>query len=148
MDLVQSGEIEEVDYGKLEDLDLFTYREFDIKRNNQTVKTNILIEIMENGMEDLIEYAFSEDSFINVRSLIRKVNRYEFQIENPQIRLDFIIANWENEESFEILYDNIIHLLSVTNFQQILKVKKEETLVTRLLREDTYRSMFISSLEG
>ena len=76
--MVKEGRVREIGMETLEKLDLFAFREFEIVKNGKKKMTNVLIEAFEAGHSELIEYAFSPDSFINVRSLLRASNRYEF----------------------------------------------------------------------
>lgn len=58
----------------LEDLDLFAFCE--IKVNGQ--QSNALIQALKRGFDSMIEYCFnSEEGFINIRSIIRKNNKFE-----------------------------------------------------------------------
>lgn len=56
---------------QLEKLDLYAFREFELIKNGKKKMTNILLEAFDSGSSDLIEYAFSPDSFINIRAVLR-----------------------------------------------------------------------------
>jgi len=60
----------------LEELDLFAYREITVNGE----QTNALLESLMLGIECLINYSFF-DGFINVRSILRIVNKFEIHNE-------------------------------------------------------------------
>ena len=56
----------------LDDLDLFAFSEITVNGK----QTNALLEALEFGLDKMIDYCFDE-GFINIRSILRRTNRYE-----------------------------------------------------------------------
>lgn len=69
--LVKDQQWDKFTYEDVEDLDLFAFRQFPIGDDQNEEDSNILLEAFNEGIIDLIEYAFEPTAFINIRSLIR-----------------------------------------------------------------------------
>ena len=123
--LVKEKKFERINVELLDDIDLF----------------------VDSGNKQLIEIAFHKYAYINLRSLLRFTNSYEFLRENPIVNLEFLIRHKKNYEIFDFIFTNIIHNISITNIQDIMSGKSQLQLVVKLLENQFFQSMFISSLE-
>lgn len=84
----------------LEDLDLFAFSDITVKGR----KTNALVESLNRGFEHIINYAFIE-GFINVRSILRKANKYELHNESAQLHVSYFGSHQDNFKLFKHIYD-------------------------------------------
>jgi hypothetical protein len=60
----------------IDELDLFAFCDIVVDGR----RTNALVESLSLGLLSLIDYCFS-DGYINVRSVLRKINKYEISHE-------------------------------------------------------------------
>lgn len=98
----------------LENLDLFAYSEILVKGR----KTNALIEALSKGFIKMIEYSMDE-GFINLRSILRKVNRFEIHNELTQIHVEYFKNHETNFKIFSKIYQYLIDLLQLSHFLEI-----------------------------
>lgn len=90
----------------LDDLDLFAFSDITVHGR----RTNALIEALSHGLEKMIEYCF-EDGYINVRSILRKANKFEIQKELSQVHVFYFAYHEDNFDLFKKVYYYLIDLL-------------------------------------
>jgi hypothetical protein len=94
----------------------------------------------------MIDYSFN-DGFINVRSILRRANRFEISNELSQIHVYYFRNHEDNLELFKKIYFHLIDLLQLSHFLEIFDYIEKVEVIEFILQEPKFQSLFISSLE-
>lgn len=99
----------------MQDLDLFLYKEIQVRNKNiengKPRKTNVLIEAMHCGFEQMIDYIFSE-SFSNIRAIVKRNNQLEIENEVALFNISYFLTHINNNPALmKKLYFNLIDLM-------------------------------------
>jgi hypothetical protein len=78
---------------ELNELDLFAFCELEVGSEGQ--RTNPLLEVLSQGMDDMVEYIFDKD-FINVRSVLKRNNFYEIDNDIAQMNVSYFEPHFNN----------------------------------------------------
>jgi hypothetical protein len=105
-----------------------------------------LIEALGKGFVKMIDYSFNE-GFINVRSILRKANKFEINNELAQIHVDYFKNHESNFPLFSKMYYGLIDLLQLSNFLEIFDYIEGTQVYEFILEDPKFVSLYVTSLE-
>ena len=81
--------------------------------------TNVLVEAMHCGFENMIDYIFSE-GFSNIRAILKVNNNLEIDNEVALFNTSYFLTHIDNNLPFlKKIYFNLIDLMQLSNFLEI-----------------------------
>mmetsp|Transcript_40850 Transcript_40850/g.30064 ORF Transcript_40850/g.30064 Transcript_40850/m.30064 type:complete len:182 (+) Transcript_40850:234-779(+) len=130
----------------IDEFDLFAYKDIRLDAGPQKV-TNVLIEGLNNGYMNLLNYCLEEGP-LNVRSCLRTKNKFEILEETSQSYTRLFLVPKKKLLLFKQIYTHLVDILQLRNFIEVFEeVERNLDVALFLLKDAKFQSLFISSLE-
>jgi len=122
----------------IDDFDLFAYN--DIIHNGKP--TNVLVESLNNGYMDLLNYCLEEGP-LNVRCNLRCKNKFELLEETSQSHSQIFLIPKRKLSLFKQIYLYLIDILQLRNFLEVFdSIQQNSEVILFLLQEIKFLSLF------
>lgn len=135
-------------------------REFTVKQSPggkgvKTRKTNILVEALNRGLNEVSEYIWGE-GLSNIRAALKKNNQLEIENEVSQFNVSFFhkLVEKGSLSGFKTAYQKFMDMMQLSNFMEIFtfwsKQSRSQSTVAIfdfILTDPKFHSLFSTSLE-